>query len=130
MTKNRGDETAEPEGGRPRIQTAEELPGGRIGPGITYRPVFGESVMLNYVSFAPHTGLREHRHPEEQLGTVLEGELEFRMGGEIRLLGPGDAWVVPPDVPHAARTLEKPCVVLDVFSPPRAVFRDLLDGEG
>ena len=68
-----------------------------------------------------------HQHPEEQIGTMLEGEYEFEMNGEKRMIRPGDVYVVPPNVPHAARTYDKGCVAVDIFSPPRTGFREMLD---
>ncbi len=68
-----------------------------------------------------------HQHPEEQIGTMLEGEYEFEMNGEKRMIRPGDVYVVPPNVPHAARTFDKGCVAVDIFSPPRSGFRAMLD---
>ena len=89
-------------------------------PGLEFRPVMGEQMLANTVSFAPHTEAPVHTHAEEQVVIILEGELEFSLDGEIRLMGPGDVAVIPAWVPHGARTLDLPCVEVDVFSPPRA----------
>jgi quercetin dioxygenase-like cupin family protein len=61
----------------------------------------------------------EHRHPHEQAGYVLSGRVRFTIGGETRVLGPGDMFLVPPDVPHAVSSVDGPARVLDVFSPVR-----------
>jgi mannose-6-phosphate isomerase-like protein (cupin superfamily) len=50
---------------------------------------------------------------------VVEGELEFDLDGEVRLLTPGMVAVVPANVPHGARTRDLPCHEYDVFNPPR-----------
>jgi len=68
-----------------------------------------------------------HQHPEEQIGTVLEGECEFELNGVKRTIRPGDVYVIPPHVPHSARAYDKPCVALDIFSPPRSGFREMLE---
>ncbi len=44
-----------------------------------------------------------HQHPEEHIGTVLEGECAFELNGVKRTIGPGDIYVIPPNVPHSAR---------------------------
>ena len=75
--------------------------------------------MLVWVTIAPNTDYPYHQHPHEQAGTMVEGELELSMAGETRLLKPGDCYAIPPFLPHRARTLEKGCVVLDVFTPIR-----------
>jgi quercetin dioxygenase-like cupin family protein len=88
-------------------------------PGLQFRPVFGEKAMANFVSFAPHTVAPTHVHEEEQIVVVLQGEFEFQLDGEFRTMRPGDVAVIPPWVPHGARTLDSSCQEVDVFAPPR-----------
>ncbi|MGA7173568.1 MAG: cupin domain-containing protein [Candidatus Dormiibacterota bacterium] len=88
-------------------------------PGLQFRPALGESTMLNSVRFAPHTEAPMHSHDEEQLTLVVEGELQFSIDGEVRLLTPGMVAVIPANVPHGAKTGEVPCHEYDVFNPPR-----------
>ena len=45
--------------------------------------------MLSVVHFEPHSVVLEHSHPHEQMGILLEGRVEFTIGGVTRLLGPG-----------------------------------------
>ncbi len=52
-------------------------------------------------------------------GIMLEGRLEFTVGGVTRVLGPGDLWRIPGGVPHSVRALDGPAVALDVFHPIR-----------
>jgi quercetin dioxygenase-like cupin family protein len=96
-------------------------------PGLAIRPVLGENLMVTFVRFEPHTEAPRHWHDEEQMTIVLEGELEFEVGDETRLVRPGEAIVIPPNVPHAARTHDGSCLEMDVFHPPR---RGLLDAMG
>jgi quercetin dioxygenase-like cupin family protein len=116
---------------------AAESPAARMGPleehqlyelaeGVSFRPVFGENLLLNFVTFGPDRGFPSHDHPEEQFGLVLEGEMELTIGTETRLLRKGDLYVIPPNVPHEGRTLQTACLVADIFSPPRAGFRELI----
>lgn len=87
--------------------------------GLEFRPVLGERTMANFVHFAPHTEAPTHVHEEEQIVIMVEGELEFDIEGESRLLRSGDVAVVPPWVSHGARTKDAPCLEVDVFNPPR-----------
>jgi quercetin dioxygenase-like cupin family protein len=111
-------------GGEPtaggRYYSKADMPSLEFLPGLEFRPVMGEQSLANIVSFAPHTEAPMHTHVEEQIVIVLEGELEFNLDGEIKLMGPGDIAVIPSRVPHGARTLDTSCVEVDVFSPPRA----------
>lgn len=88
-------------------------------PGLEFRPVLGERTMTNFVRFAPHSEAPLHVHEEEQIVIVLEGELEFELDGDVRLMRTGDVAVVPSWVPHGARTKDTPCYEVDVFNPPR-----------
>ena len=88
-------------------------------PGLFFQPVLGENVMVNFVRFEPHTEAPLHWHEEEQISFVVDGEFEFEVGGEKRTVRKGEAIVIPPNVPHAARTYDVPCLEVDVFHPPR-----------
>jgi quercetin dioxygenase-like cupin family protein len=95
-------------------------------PGLEFQPVVGGNVMVNFVRFAPHTEAPRHWHDEEQISFVLEGELEFEVGDEKRVVRRGEAIVIPPNVPHAARTDDGTCLEVDVFHPPRQGVLDAM----
>jgi len=88
-------------------------------PGLSFQPVLGDGLMVNFVSFEPHTEAPLHWHDEEQITYVMDGEFEFEVAGEKRILRRGEAVVIPPNVPHGARTHEGSCLEIDVFHPPR-----------
>ncbi|MGH9299185.1 MAG: cupin domain-containing protein [Acidimicrobiales bacterium] len=88
-------------------------------PGLEFRPVLGEDTMVNFVTFAPHTEAPRHVHKEEQIVIVLEGQFDFEIDGETRVMRTGDVAVIPSFVPHGAWTTESRCVEMDVFNPPR-----------
>ena len=96
-------------------------------PGLSFQPVVGKRLMVNFVTFEPHTEAPVHWHDEEQISFVIDGEFEFEVAGEKRILRRGDAVVIPPNVPHGARTHDSSCVEIDVFHPPR---RGVLDAMG
>jgi quercetin dioxygenase-like cupin family protein len=102
-----------------RFVTVSDVDPAEFVPGLQFRPVFGKRTMANFVSFAPNTVAPTHVHEEEQIVVVLQGEFEFELDGEVRTMRPGDVAVIPPWVPHGARTLESSCEELDVFAPPR-----------
>jgi quercetin dioxygenase-like cupin family protein len=101
-----------------RIEAAEFLPG------LHFQPVLGEHTMVNFVSFDEHTEAPHHVHEEEQIVIVLEGEFEFEIDGDVRVMRRGDVAVVPPWVPHGARTYDTTCLEIDVFNPPRKTLLD------
>ena len=91
----------------------------QIFPGVEIRTAAGRGIMLSVVRFDPSSAVAEHSHPHEQMGIMLEGRLEFTVGGVTRVLGPGDLWRIPGGVPHSVRALDGPAVALDVFHPIR-----------
>ncbi len=88
-------------------------------PGLEFRPVLGERTMTNFVRFGPHTEAPVHVHEEEQIVLVLDGEFEFELDGDVRMMRTGDVAVIPAWVPHGARTKDTTCYEVDVFNPPR-----------
>lgn len=87
--------------------------------GFKMQSITGGVMMANWVRIEPNKVMPRHQHPEEQLGVMLEGSMELTIGDETRMLKPGDAYTIPGNVPHHARTDDDGCLVLDVFSPPR-----------
>jgi len=60
------------------------------------------------------------------MSIVLEGEFEFEVGGEKKLISSGEAVLIPPNVPHGARTYDSSCLELDIFNPPRHGLLELM----
>ena len=86
---------------------------------LTLRAVAGDHTMLTFVEFQPHAVLPVHQHPHEQITYLLDGELEFTLEGETRILGKGEGVIVRSQVEHGARALSKPVKVLDAWYPRR-----------
>ncbi len=95
-----------------------------ILPGLEFRPVLGDRTLTNFVRFAPHTEAPMHSHQEEQIVLVLEGEFEFEIDGNVRLMRAGDVAVIPSWVRHGARTKDDSCFEVDFFTPPRSTMVD------
>jgi quercetin dioxygenase-like cupin family protein len=93
---------------------------------IAARSVHGERITMSVVELDPGAVVTEHTHGNEQLGIVLRGEIDFKVGDERRTLGPGGTWCIPADTPHEAIAGREGAVVIDVFSPPRDDFRELV----
>jgi quercetin dioxygenase-like cupin family protein len=47
--------------------------------------------------------IHEHVHIEEEVWTVIEGELEITIGGMTRRVGAGGVGIVPSGTPHSVR---------------------------
>jgi quercetin dioxygenase-like cupin family protein len=88
-------------------------------PGMHIRTFWGEQQLLSLVELDGNTILPKHSHPHEQSTFVLEGELEFVLGAEIRTIRAGDLVIIPSGVEHFVKVGPRPTRVLDIFSPVR-----------
>jgi quercetin dioxygenase-like cupin family protein len=108
-----------------RYVDVSAIPSVEFVPGLGFQPVLGERTMVNFVSFAEQTEAPVHVHEEEQIVIVLDGEFEFEIDGDKRVMKAGDVAVVPSWVPHGARTHDATCREVDVFNPPRKTLLDI-----
>lgn len=92
-------------------------------PGIVARTFWGQQMLAAVVDLEPHTELPRHSHPHEQVGIVIAGQIEFEVAGQVRVLHPGEVYVIPGGVEHGARTFDQPVKVMDVFSPVREEYQ-------
>ena len=67
-----------------------------------------------------------HEHFHEQCTYIISGKFEFNIGGEKKIIGPGDSTYKEPHIVHGAVCLEEG-VLLDIFTPAR---KDFLKTEG
>jgi quercetin dioxygenase-like cupin family protein len=121
-----GSATARAEGAVGRFAPIDGQPTITPSPGVHIQPLSGAQVMLSRVTFEPGSEAPVHTHDEEQMGIVISGSGDFELDGEIRRVGPGDTYHAPPGVPHGLIAGAEGCVVIDVFSPPRAALLEFL----
>ena len=95
-----------------------------ILPGVRRRILaHAPTAMLVLYRIEPGRVFPRHTHPHAQYGTILEGGGVFLVGEQSWRVHAGDAYYVPPDVPHELRTDPSvPSVILDVFAPERQDF--------
>ena len=92
-------------------------------PGINAKTFWADKMLAAVVDLDPNVHLPRHSHPHEQLGIVIEGQIEFIVADEKQILGPGEIYVIPGGVEHEARTFDHPVKVMDVFSPVREEYK-------
>lgn len=102
------------------IYKAEKIEEELVKPGLKRKVVTGKNLMLVLYEIEPGTEFPEHSHPHEQMGYVIEGEAEFKIGNEKAVIKTGDIFHVPSNVPHCAKVVGgKRLVELDIFHPIR-----------
>ena len=101
----------------------EEREAKTLFPGISARTFWGEHMLMAVVDLAPDALVPSHSHPHEQTGFVVSGEAEFTVGGQTRLLKPGDIYIIPGGVEHHVQTGPDGARCIDIFSPVREEYK-------
>jgi quercetin dioxygenase-like cupin family protein len=103
--------------------TADEMSRHTIFPGVSLQTCAADKMMLSVVDLAPNAVVEEHSHPHEQVGMILQGRVQFFIGGEQKTMQPGDLFRIPGHVRHKVIVVEGPARVLDIFNPIREDYR-------
>jgi quercetin dioxygenase-like cupin family protein len=92
----------------------------KVREGVDRKAFSGASATLALHRLQPGHEPRPHQHSYEQIVYILQGAVDFHVGGEVIRLGPGGLLTVPPDVMHHAEVVGSETVLnLDVFTPRR-----------
>src|SRR5262244_4523518 len=72
------------------FNTFAALPEEQISEKISRRILAGDQGMLVWWSIGGGVHVEPHSHANEQIAWMLKGKMEFRLGSEQRVCGPGD----------------------------------------
>lgn len=93
-----------------------------LGGGVKRRILsYHNNLMVVEVSYEEGAIGALHKHPHEQITYIIDGEYEFNINGEKKVLKAGDTTYKEPDVLHGCVCL-KPGKILDIFTPCREDF--------
>ncbi len=101
----------------------DELTSTQAMEGVSRRAVYLDQVMLTFFDLAPGSTVPMHKHPHEQITFIIEGEIEFTLGNETRVLGKGEGVAIPPNVEHGGKVLQLPTKAIDAWHPPREDYK-------
>jgi len=68
--------------------------------------VKGEKIEVAFITYPAGSVANPHAHPNEQVQVVIRGKARYRVGKEEKLLGPGEAVLIPANTEHEVRILE------------------------
>jgi quercetin dioxygenase-like cupin family protein len=101
----------------------KDLPKKQLTDGIQLSSVWGEGAMLTFFDLADGAVIPLHKHPHEQVSFLLEGELEFTIGNETRVVLPGEGCVIAANEEHAVKVTKGPARALDAWFPLREEYK-------
>jgi quercetin dioxygenase-like cupin family protein len=90
-----------------KVERLVDLVSYQVGSVVSRTIVDKDAGTVTLFAFDSGEGLSEHTAPYDAMVTVLEGEAEAKIAGEPFLLGEGDMIVMPADVPHALRAVDR-----------------------
>ena len=83
------------------------------------RPNRAMAIMHEHYRSGADTGEDMLSHKGEEGGIVVSGKIELTVGGQSRILGPGDAYYFSSAVPHRFRNLgPEACEIISASTPP------------
>ena len=97
----------------------KDIPPKKPAEGVEVRIIHGERMTLAFFTIAGGAGVSEHRHPHEQIGTVLKGKMELTVAGEKCIVTSGGAYHIPSNATHSGLCVEGPAEVIEIFAPVR-----------
>jgi len=68
--------------------------------------VKGAKIEVALMHYPAGTVANPHAHPNEQVQVILKGRVRYRVGGEEKILGPGEAVLIPANTEHDLEILE------------------------
>lgn len=103
-----------------RVVHSEKIDRESPFPGSTRRILFiDEKVMVSLFEASPGTRVAAHRHPNVQMGYVLQGKAEYIASGETQVLEPGAFYYLSSNEEHEVKNVgNENAVSLDIFVPP------------
>jgi quercetin dioxygenase-like cupin family protein len=97
----------------------DALPAEEPYPGLRRRTFDSAGATVNEYSFEPCASFPLHRHPQEQITLVLDGEVEMTIAGGSSRLSVGAWSVVEPDVEHGITAGPQGARILAIVVPRR-----------
>ncbi len=95
-----------------------------IEEGKNYRKVKAHNGNIMFVEVIFENGGigKAHTHVHEQASYCIEGEFEYTVGDETKIIGVGDTVYIPSNITHGCKLIGKRGVLIDIFSPQREDF--------
>jgi quercetin dioxygenase-like cupin family protein len=97
----------------------EQLPADRAYEGVTRRSFSSARATVTSYTFSPGAQFPLHRHPQEQITLIQDGEVEMTVGDKVDRLSAGEWSVIEPGVEHGITAGPEGAAVVAIVVPPR-----------
>jgi quercetin dioxygenase-like cupin family protein len=94
-------------------------------PGVRRRTLHSERMTLTEYTFEPGATFPQHRHSQEQVTLVEDGEVRMTTAGATEVLSPGAWSVTPGDVEHGITAGPAGARIVAILSPRRTSSGDI-----
>jgi len=79
----------------------------------------GMQILHERIEAGADSGAEMLRHDSEEGGVIIKGTIELTVGGEVRVLGPGDAYYFDSRIPHRFRNIgDDEAEIVSACTPP------------
>lgn len=93
-----------------------------LAQGLTGYYAHGEQMTMGLVEIEKGSILPEHKHVQEQITYIIEGQLDMTIDGKLYSLTNGMYFVIPSNTLHSAIAITD-CKVIDAFNPVREDYK-------
>ena len=83
-------------------------------PGIMSKVEIGDNMIMACMEIGPGKEDIGHKHPFDQCGIVLEGQIEMYIGKDHKLLNSNETYFIPSGEKHGWKTLGKSVKIFDI----------------
>jgi quercetin dioxygenase-like cupin family protein len=97
----------------------KDIPPKKPAAGAEMRAIHGGRMTVAFFVIDQGSGIPEHAHPHEQIGTVLKGLMELTIAGEKCIVAPGGAYHIASNAVHSGLCIQGPAEVIEIFAPVR-----------
>jgi quercetin dioxygenase-like cupin family protein len=101
----------------------------QVWEGVTVRFVHGDRQTMAIAELDPGIVVPEHRHPNEQLGIVVQGSIVITSNEEVVRVEAGGNYRFLAEVPHQVEAGPDGAVLIESFCPPRSDWNRLLPAD-
>lgn len=99
-----------------------EVSSKEVVPGFHGVFVHTDNITTAYWDIVGGSVLPEHKHVNEQIMNLIEGEFEMELEGEVLKLYSGAVVVIPSNASHSGKAITN-CKIIDVFNPVREDYK-------